>query len=128
MGVYLNPGNNSFKQAINSKIYVDKTALIQYTNEAIDTMQRFICISRPRRFGKSMAANMLAAYYGKDCDSSEIFDKYKISKNETYGKNLNQYNVIFLNVTFESVYWSFFDHAYMHIPPPFTEQSVNEIS
>lgn len=98
MGVYLNPGNNSFKQAINSKIYVDKTALIQYTNESIDTMQRFICISRPRRFGKSMAANMLAAYYGKDCDSSEIFDKYKISKNETYGKNLNQYNVIFLNV------------------------------
>ncbi len=98
MGVYLNPGNNGFKQAINSKIYVDKTALIQYTNESIDTMQRFICISRPRRFGKSMTANMLAAYYGKGYDSSEIFDKYKIAENTTYRKHLNQYNVIFLNV------------------------------
>ena len=98
MGVYLNPGNNGLKQAINSKIYVDKTALIQYTNESIDTMQRFICISRPRRFGKSMTANMLAAYYGKGYDSSEIFDKNKIAENTTYRKHLNQYNVIFLNV------------------------------
>lgn len=98
MGVYLNPGNGSFQQAVNSKIYVDKTGLIKYTNEYINTMQRFICISRPRRFGKSMAANMLAAYYGRECDSSEIFDKYKIAEDESYRKNLNQYNVIFLNV------------------------------
>ncbi|MDE6312080.1 MAG: AAA family ATPase, partial [Lachnospiraceae bacterium] len=98
MGVYLNPGNGSFQQAVNSKIYVDKTGLIKYTNEYINTMQRFICISRPRRFGKSMAANMLAAYYGRECDSSEIFAKYKIAEDESYRKNLNQYNVISLNI------------------------------
>ena len=62
MGVYLNPGNENFKQAINSKIYIDKTGLIAYTNEVINTLQKVVCVSRPRRFGKSMAANMLAAY------------------------------------------------------------------
>ena len=98
MGIYLNPGNEAFKWAINSEIYVDKTEMIQYTNAAINTMQRFVCISRPRRFGKSMAANMLAAYYGKGCDSEKLFDKYKISTYETYQKNLNQYNVIALNM------------------------------
>lgn len=98
MGVYLNPGNDSFRQVINSKIYVDKTELIKYTNEAMDTMQRFICISRPRRFGKSMTANMLTAYYGKGCDSSELFCKFKIAGDETYQENLNQYNVIALNM------------------------------
>ena len=63
MGMYLNPGNNLFKRALNSKIYVDKSGLISYINEVIDTEQEFVCVSRPRRFGKSMAANMLAAYY-----------------------------------------------------------------
>lgn len=98
MGIYLNPGNEGFKQAICSEIYVDKTGLIQYTNAAINTMQRFICISRPRRFGKSMAANMLTAYYGKGCNSEDIFDQYKIVEHESYRKNLNQYNVIALNI------------------------------
>ena len=98
MGVYLNPGNDRFKRSCNSEIYVDKTGLISLTNKVIDTEQNAVCISRPRRFGKSIAANMLAAYYGKDCDSTEIFDKYKIAEDESYRKNLNQYNVIFLNV------------------------------
>lgn len=98
MGIYLNPGNEGFKQAIRSEIYVDKTGLIQYTNAAINTMQRFICISRPRRFGKTMAANMLTAYYGKGCNSEDIFDQYKIVEHESYRKNLNQYNVIALNI------------------------------
>ncbi len=98
MGIYLNPGNESFKRAIHSKIYVDKTELIKYTNESIDTMQRFLCISRPRRFGKSMAANMLAAYYGKGCNSRELFEKYKIAEDENFRENLNQYNVIALNI------------------------------
>lgn len=98
MGVYLNPGNDSFKRACNSEIYVDKTELIALTNKVIDTEQRFICISRPRRFGKSMAANMLTAYYGKNCNSSEIFDKYKIAECESYRKNLNQYHVIAFNM------------------------------
>ena len=98
MGVYLNPGNDRFKRACNSEIYVDKTELIAKTNRVLDTEQNCICISRPRRFGKSMAAYMLAAYYGKDCDSSELFAPYKIAKDEDYEKHLNRYNVIMLNI------------------------------
>lgn len=98
MGVYLNPGNDNFEMACCSEIYVDKTELIIQTNRMIGTQQRFICVSRPRRFGKSMAANMLAAYYGKNCDSSRLFASYKISNDKYYEKNLNQYNVILLNI------------------------------
>ena len=65
MGIYLNPGNNGFLKAIRSEIYVDKTGLISYTNKYLDTEQQFICVSRPRRFGNSMAADMLAAYYSR---------------------------------------------------------------
>ena len=98
MGVYLNPGNDNFKMVCRSEIYVDKTELIHQTNKMLNTQQRYICISRPRRFGKSMAAYMLAAYYGKDCDSSELFAPYKIAKAEDYRNHLNQYNVILLNI------------------------------
>ena len=63
MGSYLNPGNKGFQESLNSKIYVDKTGLIEKTNAALNTRQKFMCVSRPRRFGKSMAADMLAAYY-----------------------------------------------------------------
>lgn len=98
MGIYLNPGNGKFKKACNSAIYMDKTGLIELTNEVMDTEQNCVCISRPRRFGKSMAANMLAAYYGKECHSAELFDKYKIAEKESYRENLNQYNVIALNI------------------------------
>lgn len=98
MGVYLNPGNDMFQTALNSDIYVDKTELISITNKVLGTMQKFVCISRPRRFGKSMAAYMLAAYYGKDCDSSGQFAPYKIAKCDSYGKYLNKYNVIMLNI------------------------------
>ena len=56
MGLYLNPGNEGFFESVSSKIYVDKTELIQYTNQVFRTKQKFLCVSRPRRFGKSMAA------------------------------------------------------------------------
>lgn len=98
MGIYLNPGNGLFKRAINSKIYVDKTGLIDYTNAVLGTEQAYMCISRPRRFGKSMAANMLAAYYGRNCDSSALFQKYEIAKKELFEQHLNQYDVIYLNI------------------------------
>lgn len=98
MGVYLNPGNGRFKRACNSEIYVDKTGLGALTNKVIDTEQNCVCISRPRRFGKSMAAYMLAAYYGRECDSSELFKPYKITQCEGYERHLNQYNVIALNM------------------------------
>ena len=60
MGSYLNPGNKGFRESLNSEIYVDKTGLIEKTNAALNTRQKFLCVSRPRRFGKSMAADMLA--------------------------------------------------------------------
>lgn len=66
MGIYLNPGNAAFSEAVHSQIYVDKTELISYTNSVLATNQKNICVSRPRRFGKSITANMLAAYYSKD--------------------------------------------------------------
>ena len=98
MGIYLNPDNMDFQVALNSEIYVDKSELIKLTNAQIYTEQRFICVSRPRRFGKSMAANMLAAYYSRGCDSKKMFSKYKISATPTFEKHLNKYNVIHINM------------------------------
>ena len=98
MGSYLNPGNEKFREALNSLIYVDKTGLIQYTNAVVHTLQKYICVSRPRRFGKSMAANMLAAYYSRDCDSHEIFGHLRIAKDDSYEKKMNQYDTIFINM------------------------------
>ena len=98
MGIYLNPGNDKFFRAINSEIYVDKSELMIHTNKKLMTQQSYFCVTRPRRFGKSTAANMLAAYYGRDCDSSEMFNNLKIAKHESYEKHLNKYDVIFLNM------------------------------
>ena len=69
MGRFLNPDNSVFQDVINTKIYVDKTELLDYTNSVINTTEKFICCSRPRRFGKSVTAYMLAAYYSKGCES-----------------------------------------------------------
>ena len=79
MGIYRNPDNTNFQVAITSPIYIDKTLLIAHTNTIIRTEQKYICVSRPRRFGKSMAANMLTAYYSRGCDSAEMFAPYKIA-------------------------------------------------
>ena len=98
MGIYLNPGNEGFQNAIHSEIYVDKTGLIAYTNAVLNTEQKYICVSRPRRFGKSMAANMLAAYYDKGEKSQHLFNGLRIEKCESFKKHLNQYDVIFLNM------------------------------
>ena len=93
MGKYLNPGNIIFRKAIESEIYVDKTGMIDYINSVVNTEQGYICVSRPRRFGKSIAANMLAAYYGKG-DSRELFEKFQIAECENWDKYLNQFDVI----------------------------------
>lgn len=98
MGSYLNPGNEKFAQCINSEIYIDKTGLIRYCNKVINSLQKYICMSRPRRFGKSVTADMLTAYYSRGCDSRELFSGYEIAKTDGGLKNLNQYNVIFLNM------------------------------
>ena len=94
MGLYLNQNNTMFQEAVNSEIYVDKTLLIKELNKTVCTSDKYVCISRPRRFGKSIAANMLTAYYSRGCDSKELFAPYKISHAESFEKHLNKYNVI----------------------------------
>ncbi len=98
MGIYLNPGNISFAKTIRSEIYVDKTGLIACTNEYLNTKNQYLCVSRPRRFGKSMTLEMLAAYYSCGCDSRELFAGFKIVQHKDFEKHLNQYDVIYLNM------------------------------
>ena len=98
MGIYLNPGNISFAKTIRSQVYVDKTGLIAHTNDYINTRDQYLCVSRPRRFGKSMTLEMLAAYYSCGCDSRELFAGFKIAQHKDFEKHLNQYDVIYLNM------------------------------
>ena len=111
MGSYLNPGSKGFQESLNSEIYMDKTGLIEKTNAVLNTRQKFLCVSRPRRFGKSMAADMLAAYYDRGEDSSSLFASLKISGAASYHVHLNQYDVIkvniqeFLSMTHEMICW-----------------------
>ena len=98
MGIYLNPRNDSYEEICNSDIFVDKSELISFTNNKIRKSGKYICVSRPRRFGKSVNLNMLAAYYSRGCDSREMFDGLKISETEDWDKSLNKYNVIHINM------------------------------
>lgn len=98
MGDYLNPGTASFEESLHSELYVDKSLLIAVTNSKVKTSQKYLCVSRPRRFGKSVAANMLAAYYSCDINSAELFDSLKIAGNPFYLDFRNQYNVIKVNM------------------------------
>ena len=98
MGLYVNPGNEEFDRATKSKIYVDKTGMISFINQNLNTEHQNICVSRPRRFGKSIAANMLVAYYSRGCDSKELFEKFKIAEDAGFEEHLNKYNVIHLNM------------------------------
>jgi len=98
MGVYLNPGNKSFQESVEKTIYVDKSLLIDKIWKNAKQKNKYICISRPRRFGKSTDAGMLTAYFSRDCDSHRLFDGLKIADCAGYEDNLNQYNVIHLNM------------------------------
>ena len=100
MAVYLNTNSplEKFEFLLNSKYYVDKSNIIEKLNEIINTENRYVCITKPRRFGKSSIINMLGAYYTKDLNTKDIFDKLKISDSENYEKHLNKYNVI--NISF----------------------------
>lgn len=82
MGTYLNPGNRQFFRALNSSIYVDKTEMVLYLNSVVNTEQMYVSVSRPRRFGKSMAVNMLCAYYGKGSDSRGLFKSTRLSSHD----------------------------------------------
>lgn len=98
MGRFLNPDNRTFEDALNSEIYIDKTSLLEYTNKVMNTTSKFICSSRPRRFGKSMTADMLTAYYSKGCDSLDMFRNLKIGNVADFEKNLNRYDVIHFDI------------------------------
>lgn len=98
MGKFVNPDNTAFQVALNSEIYVDKTGLLEYTNRVMDTEQAWICNSRPRRFGKSITANMMSAYYSRGCDSEKIFEGTAISRAKTFREHLNKYDVIHFDV------------------------------
>ncbi len=98
MGLYVNPDNTAFEMSRFSDIYVDKSMLISKINSLYRTEKRYICVSRPRRFGKSMAANMLSAYYSCGCDSGALFSGLKIGKDRFYKKHLNQHRVIRLDI------------------------------
>lgn len=98
MGDYLNGGNSGFA-GIRNGIYVDKTELIAFINSTLGTNDKLTCVSRPRRFGKSFAAKMLCAYYDKGCDSRALFEGLAISKDASFEKYLNKYNVICFDVT-----------------------------
>lgn len=95
---FVNPNNSAFQASLNAKIYVDKSGLIEYTNSVLASTDAYICNSRPRRFGKSITANMLVAYYSKGCDSEEMFSNLEISKSKDFKKHLNQYDVIHFDV------------------------------
>ena len=98
MSRYLNIGNAGF-QSIRKGLYVDKSMLIEYINSTLGTKDKLTCVSRPRRFGKSFATQMLCAYYDKSCDSRELFQDLKIAGTKDFHTYLNQYNVIYLDIT-----------------------------
>ena len=105
MGVYFNPSNESFTSDKNSKIYVDKTGLLEYLNGILRTNGRCIALSHARRFGKSHAAGMIDAYYSLGCDSTKLFEDTKIAESSDFKKYMNKYNVIHLDI---SSFWDFY--------------------
>ncbi|MCI6733357.1 MAG: ATP-binding protein [Lachnospiraceae bacterium] len=123
MGRFVNPGNDAFQVALNSEIYIDKTGVLEYTNKVMNTLQGYICNSRPRRFGKSITANMLAAYYSRGCDSEEMFSRLEIGKNRDFRKHLNQYDVIHLDIQWCMVPAGGPNHVISYI----TEKTIEEL-
>jgi len=97
MGRFINAGNSFLRKDRNLPVYVDKSMLISYTNSLIDTSSNCICVSRPRRFGKTMAANMIAAYYDESCNSRDLFSGLKIEEDHSFSSHLNRYPVVFID-------------------------------
>lgn len=98
MGIYLNPNTDSFLEAKESQIYVDKSMLLKYTNSVLETQQKYICVSRPRRFGKTTTAFMLSAYYGRNHDSEKLFDGLRITEEPSFSLGRGKYDVLLINM------------------------------
>ena len=99
MGAYLNPGKEAFEEAVNSEIFIDKTEMLGYLNTIVKTKQKYVSVSRPRRFGKTMAADMICAYYDRDSESRELFEKRKLAGMADWDEYLGKFNVIRLVMT-----------------------------
>jgi hypothetical protein len=103
MGIYLNPGKAAYEIAVNSEIYIDKTEMIRYLNSTVNTQQRFVSVSRPRRFGKTMAADMISAYYDRMANSRELFENRLLTvhqeNNQDWDVYLGKFDVIRLAMT-----------------------------
>ena len=98
MGIYIDKGNEAFRRSRNSE-YIDKSGLIAVVNQTLFTERSFTCVTRCRRFGKSMAAWMLAAYYDRSCDSRSLFADLQIAQNPTFEEHLNKYPVITIDLS-----------------------------
>ena len=108
MGTYLNPGKDAYEEAVNSEIFIDKSEMIFYLNSILKTKQKYVSVSRPRRFGKTMAADMVCAYYDREADSRELFGKRLLAKCEpvesetktiTWDAYLGQFDVVRIVMT-----------------------------
>ncbi|MBO4850487.1 MAG: AAA family ATPase [Prevotella sp.] len=99
MGMFINKGSKAFQMSRNDE-YVDKSGLIAVVNDKLFKRSRFTCVSRCRRFGKSMAAEMLCAYYDKSCNSRELFADLEIARDPSFERHLNKYPVIYLDMTY----------------------------
>ena len=97
MGMYINVGNAGFRRARNGE-YVDKSGLISVVNRTLFTKRSFSCVTRSRRFGKSLAAKMLCAYYDHSCDSRVLFEDLEIASDPSFEKHLNKYPVLYLDL------------------------------
>ena len=98
MGIYLNPGDDRFRMDRRSEIYVDKSGLIACLNRVCKSAERFVCVSRPRRFGKSMAANMIAAYYDHHTTAQSVFEQMKIAQYDSFSEHMGKYDVVQINM------------------------------
>lgn len=121
MGTYINKGNLAFRKILRSN-YVDKTSFIGVVNNTIDTERQFICATRCRRFGKSMMAKTLCAYYDKSCDSRELFKGLAIEKDPSFEEHLNKYNVLYLDVTSFTANTKYYGHVTRSINEAMTKE------
>lgn len=101
MGIYLNPGNENYREAMSARIFVDKTMMLDTLNQFMKQGNKYVCVSRPRRFGKTMAANMISSYYSKGCDSADLFKNLKIAGMPGYEEYRNKLNVIKIDLNGE---------------------------
>ena len=98
MGIYLNPNSELLRRSMNSEIFIDKSLIVRELNRMIKTERKFVCVSRPRRSGKSMASDLISSYYGKNSDSLHLFKQLKIYNDESFEKHYGKYNVIKMDI------------------------------